>query len=204
MKIYITNKAIQKLEDMVKNNRAEFISVRKYKKDKDPPENVIKGIKLTEKQRAVHKTGGTYRLYISKEKLTQVKRAGITEGGVIPFLPLLLGGLSAIGTLAGGSAAVAKTVIDKKANDERLEEERRHNKELESIAKGDEGDGLYLNPHEGAGECSKDLIKRWTRKLNTDDVGKKTIRNILRNVSDYVDLNVTLDGEGLFLTPKQN
>lgn len=64
------------------------------------------------------------------------------------FLPLILAGLGALGTLAGGAAGIAKTVIDAKNAGKRLLEAERHNKAVElSIAKGR---GLQLYPYEGA------------------------------------------------------
>ncbi|KAJ8939269.1 hypothetical protein NQ318_015227 [Aromia moschata] len=71
-------------------------------------------------------------------------------GGILPLLPIFAG-LSALGTLADGSAAVAKTVLDAKANGKRLEETQKHNRKMEwnlaflmllLIALGKQGSGL--------------------------------------------------------------
>ncbi|KAJ8949435.1 hypothetical protein NQ318_007536 [Aromia moschata] len=67
-------------------------------------------------------------------------------GGILPLLPIFAGP-SALGTLAGGSAAVAKTVLDAKANGKRLEEAQKHNRKMEAIALGKQGSGLYLKPY---------------------------------------------------------
>jgi hypothetical protein len=47
------------------------------------------------------------------------------------FLPLLFAGLGALGALIGGSSAIANTVINKKAKDKELEEQKRHNLSME-------------------------------------------------------------------------
>lgn len=67
-------------------------------------------------------------------------------GGLLPLLPLM-GALGAIGSLAGGSAAIAQAVNRVKAAQKQLEEAKRHNKEMETIALGKKGSGLYLKPH---------------------------------------------------------
>jgi len=186
MKIYISEKTIEKLNNMLANMKGDAINVRKYKKGVDKESNVFKGIKLSEKQRQLHKKGASYAVYISKEELLQAKQqlaeqqqlanqqqAGTVgsvaaTGGVLPLIPLILGGLSAVGALAGGASAIAKTAIDKQANDARLREDRRHNEELEAVARGagaSVAGGFYLNPYKGAAVesakavCNKKIIR---------------------------------------------
>ncbi len=50
-------------------------------------------------------------------------------------LPLLLGITGGIATAATAGTTVAKTFIDSKNNDKELEEQRRHNEELERSCK---------------------------------------------------------------------
>lgn len=64
-------------------------------------------------------------------------------GGILPLIPLLAG-LSALGSIAGGSAAIAKTVNDYKSAQKSLKEAERHNKTMEAIAVGK---GLYIIPY---------------------------------------------------------
>jgi hypothetical protein len=52
------------------------------------------------------------------------------------FLPILFAALGAIGALAGGSAAIANAVKTSQHQKEEEEEMKRHNKEMEKIAKG--------------------------------------------------------------------
>lgn len=65
------------------------------------------------------------------------------SGGLLPLLPLFAG-LSALGTLAGGAAGVAKTIADTRAKARQLEEMKRHNIRMESMAVGKKGSGMFL------------------------------------------------------------
>ena len=110
---------------------------------------------------------------LNKKKLQHIRDN--KSGGFLPLLtllPAILGGLGALGGIAGGAASIASSVNKKKNEDERLEEERRHNRELESklgsamgnnsvkigqtncvhcggilILKAKRGRGLYLSPY---------------------------------------------------------
>jgi hypothetical protein len=112
---------------------------------------------------------------LNKKKLQHIRDD--KSGGFLPLLtllPAILGGLGALGGIAGGAASIASSVNKKKNEDERLEEERRHNRELESklgsgmnsvkigktncphcggmlILKGKKGRGLYLSPYSSSG-----------------------------------------------------
>lgn len=73
-------------------------------------------------------------------------------GGIIPLIPIFAG-LSALGSLAGGAAGIAKAVGDYKAAKSNLAESQRHNKMMESIALGK---GLHIKPYKnGNGLCLK-------------------------------------------------
>jgi hypothetical protein len=73
-------------------------------------------------------------------------------GGILPLIPIFAG-LSALGSLAGGAAGIAKAVGDYKAARKGLNESERHNKMMESIALGK---GLHLKPYKnGSGLCLK-------------------------------------------------
>lgn len=64
-------------------------------------------------------------------------------GGILPLIPIFAG-LSALGTLAGGAAGIAKTVNDYKTSQQNLQETVRHNKAMESLKLGK---GLYIKSH---------------------------------------------------------
>lgn len=73
-------------------------------------------------------------------------------GGIIPLIPIFAG-LSALGSLAGGAAGIAKAVGDYKSARKNLSESERHNKMMESIALGK---GLHIKPYRnGNGLCIK-------------------------------------------------
>jgi len=84
--------------------------------------------------------GAGAELKLSKTQLKKMTKIG----GVLPLLsliPLILGGVSAAGALAGGAAGVAKAVQDKQANTAAQAETEHHNREVEAQLKGS---GLYL------------------------------------------------------------
>ncbi|CAG5057588.1 unnamed protein product [Parnassius apollo] len=65
----------------------------------------------------------------------------------LPLIPIFVG-LSALGSLAGGAAGIAKAVYSKAAQ-KSLQESERHNRMMEAVALGK---GLYIKPHkQGAG-----------------------------------------------------
>lgn len=70
-------------------------------------------------------------------------------GGALPFLIPLFAGLSAIGSLAGGTAAIVNAVNSIKNARKQLHESERHNKIIEFIKIDNKrgGNGLYLKPY---------------------------------------------------------
>jgi hypothetical protein len=83
-------------------------------------------------------------LKLSKTQLQKIKKTG-------GFLPLIIAALAAAGALAGGAASVAKAVHEKRAADTSLEEQARHNREVEAQLQGSgicttcHGTGLFLS-----------------------------------------------------------
>lgn len=65
------------------------------------------------------------------------------RGGILPLLPIFAG-LSALGSLAGGTSAIVKTIQDYKGAQAQLNEKKRHNQKMEEISMGR---GLYLRPY---------------------------------------------------------
>jgi len=75
-------------------------------------------------------------------------------GGILPLLPILAG-LSALGSVAGGAATVAKVIKEDQAAKKALEESKRHNRMIEAAALGR---GLHLKPYSSkAKKLSKNL-----------------------------------------------
>ena len=200
MKVFASDNTIQKLEKMFTTQTPGQISIRKVKPG-DPDTHIFDNLKLPEKYRPLHKTGKCYNFYINEAALKKLEKQ-FHEGGVLPLIPLILGGISALGALTGGAAGITKTVLDKKANDIKNEEEARHNREMEKIAKGDgvnkAGNGIYLSPYQ-KGNGLKETIRDFVNATKLDDIGKKAFRNVLKNVSDYVGLEK--QGNGIFMNP---
>lgn len=71
------------------------------------------------------------------------------SGGFLPLLPIFAG-LSAIGSLAGGAAGVAKAISETRDASRRLAELKRHNETMEAVALR-KGKGLFLKPHSKTG-----------------------------------------------------
>lgn len=67
-------------------------------------------------------------------------------GGILPFIIPLLAGLSAVGSLAGGTASIVKTVNEFKDAKKRLKETERHNNVMEAVMLK-KGSGLFLKPY---------------------------------------------------------
>lgn len=60
-------------------------------------------------------------------------RNQVKKGGFLPLLPVLAG-LSALGGLAGGAAGISRAVSTAKNNAKQLQELKRHNAAMESLA----------------------------------------------------------------------
>lgn len=69
-------------------------------------------------------------------------------GGMLPLIPIFAG-LSALGSLAGGTTAIVRAIGATKEAKEALKESQRHNNAMEAIAIGRsrEGNGLYMKPY---------------------------------------------------------
>ena len=80
--------------------------------------------------------------------LTQLKQMA-KHGGILPLLgllPAILGGLGAVGGLAGGIASAVNS-------SKQTAEAQRHNKEMENITKQATGEGIKKN-----GRCIKKAL----------------------------------------------
>ena len=68
-------------------------------------------------------------------------------GGLLPLVPIFAG-LSALGSLAGGTGAIIRAIGAARAAKAEWDKSKRHNKTIEAIAIGrsKQGEGLYLKP----------------------------------------------------------
>lgn len=82
-------------------------------------------------------------------------------GGILPLIPIFAG-LSALGALTGGTAAVANAVLTANNAKKRLKESERHNEMMEAVALGrnKRGDGVFLKPYrKGLGLYTHKVVK---------------------------------------------
>jgi len=131
--------------------------------------------------------------WLGKKHLQQFKEKE-KEGGVVPLLtllPLIFGGLSAAGAVAGG---VATTVAKAK-------EAEKYSAETEQIKKGK---GIYLNRYQGKG--IKDFLKNILEQSNLEDEEQIVMKNVLKNLSEGAKVKVKegKHGMGIFLSKKYN
>lgn len=84
--------------------------------------------------------GVTLTQYISAIKTLKDAKIGsgiaVHHGGFIFTIPLLLSALAAVGSIAGGAAAITNAVHNKSKNDAELAEQKRHNAAMEPKAAG--------------------------------------------------------------------
>ena len=154
-------------------------------KGKIKPETVeikLRNIVDSNKPKSITIDGKKY--YISKDIIKHIKLKEEKNGGFLPLIPLILGGLAAAGGVASGSAAIASAVNKKKAEDAALKEQRRHNQELEKLAKGK---GL-----------EKD-IRDFAKRSGLEDQSKRFLKNTLYNLANTI--HVEKQGSGLYLQP---
>lgn len=129
--------------------------------------------------------------YISKPKIEEIKLTELKEGGILPLIPLIIGGIAAAGSVAGGAAGIAKAVDDKKAATVRQRELDRHNRELEKIARG----GFV-----GMVPIVKTAIQNFTKmQKQLDEKDRRALKNTLYNLSDHI--KIEKQGDGLYLNP---
>ena len=139
-------------------------------------------IVIAGKPKAIRHEGKTY--YITKKKIRECEK----EGGILPLLtliPLIAGGVSAAGGVAGAAAGIAKAVNDKKVADEELAEQRRHNLEMEKKTGGN----------------LKEHIENFIQALQIANEAKEEIYKFLENISDVIEVKPDKEGNGLYLNP---
>jgi hypothetical protein len=186
---------------MIEKEKGGTISVRKYKKETDLVINIIKGIKWNEELRKKHKLGKSYSIYISKEKIKEMKNLISKQtdeekkGGFLPLLPLILAGIGAATGIGGVATGIAKTVIDSNAKKAELEEQKRFNDEIIKTQKS--GEAISLRVREPWKNGSSLGVKEFFNKSKLDDIGRKTSRSYNKNLHDNFD--ISYDGSALTL-----
>ncbi|KAJ8981995.1 hypothetical protein NQ317_013649 [Molorchus minor] len=117
-------------------------TLRKFKHKSATPKDVQKvaHVALQAARRYLKDAGGKRR--IRTPRIIPIPKVG----GILPLIPIFAG-LSALGGLAGGAAGIAKVVNEIKSTKDQLTEATRHNKNMEAIALGKRGSGVYLKPY---------------------------------------------------------
>lgn len=144
----ISAMTLQKKKKKKKRSKKECCTfrtlVQKTKK------SVSEGVKpATEKELIKTAIAAAKRVKQSSGKISQPRVIPIPKiGGVLPLVPIFAG-LSALGTLIGGGAAVGRAISAANEAKKVLDESKRHNQHMESIAIGNakHGSGLYLKPY---------------------------------------------------------
>jgi hypothetical protein len=126
----------KKIFSAIKNNKGTSLRLSKNNiKSGDFP-LLLTDNQINKVNKAINNNTGID-IDFSKSQLQKLKK----HGGFLPFLPLILGGLSAIGSLVAGGSQIAKAVNQAKSNEKQLQETKRHNELMES--KLNYGSGLY-------------------------------------------------------------
>lgn len=128
---------------------------RSFMKKVKKLQSKLKKLKIKDNQTAIkYAYAAAKKLFTDKKGIRLPRCIPLPKsGGLLPLIPIFAG-LSALGSLAGGAAGIAKAVNDSKAAQKSLQESERHNKMMEAVALGKglyikshkKGAGLYLNP----------------------------------------------------------
>lgn len=133
-------KHMKSFSDILKRTRRAVKGVKTGDIDK------VASKALTVAQAAIkrHRASATTTSTITPPRIIPVPKLG----GVLPLVPIFAG-LSALGSLIGGTAAITSAVMRTKEANRKLNEAQRHNETMEAIALGRDrhGNGLYLRPY---------------------------------------------------------
>jgi len=121
---------------MKKTNLSTVVNVSTKILKKQKPLDIMSSIKVARK--SIYQSMG------SKKNVKIPRVINVPKiGGFLPIVPILTP-LSAVGSLASGSAAIAKTIYNARMVKEGMKEMKRHNRKIDSV---NEGGGLYLKPY---------------------------------------------------------
>lgn len=138
---------------VVKKTLASIIKKATIELRKNKPLDLMNAVKVA--RNAVSKSMGCRKNVVIPRVIAVPK-----VGGFLPLVPILTA-LSAVGSLASGSAAIVKSINNAKMAKAHLEENQRHNRKMESVALGE---GLYLQPYKkGYGISLTKNIKKQKR-----------------------------------------
>lgn len=104
---------------------------------KEKPKNIKEAIRIANKVMKKSFKGKKHNVIVPR--IIKLPKTG----GFLPLIPILAA-LGALGSMTSGGAAIAKAVNSAKNAKKQLDESRRHNQTMESIAMGK---GLFLKPY---------------------------------------------------------
>jgi hypothetical protein len=201
----LSQNQIKKIVKAIQNKNPIFLRLTK-----ESFHNGTIALPLTKKEskNVIDNKGFDYSLNKTKIKMFKLED-GVKEGGILPLLVPILAGIGAVSGLVGTATGIAKTVIDSNKRDRELEEQQRTNKEMEKIARGEgckseniiESNGMFLNPptsNQWKGYGMNLDVKEFVSGSGLDDIGKRSLRNILKNLSTH--FKIEKQGNGLFLS----
>ena len=219
MKIYLSDNSIEKLKRIIENDKPASISVRKFNPKTDSISNVVNKIKLTAALREKHKTGKSYTVYISKEIIKDIKpkyeEVKGKEGGFLPLLTLIFGGIAAAATVAGTAGGIiqGKLNADEQARHNRAKEEHFRNVELkmEGGQLSQEQPKFYREQVviDKVPKLNKELvlvakqgsgIKEFVKQIKFDPEFQKQSKRFFKALKPYVIIKKRKNG--IYLKPK--
>src|SRR5438552_2774404 len=134
-KFMLTNNQLKKVKRALDEDKSVSLRIEDHNFNGEHP------LPVTESElKHVHDGAGYVSVSLSKKKLQHIRDH--KDGGFLPLLsliPLILGGVGAAGGLAGGIAAGVQAGNAKKVEDAKLEEQARHNREIENNLKSGTG-----------------------------------------------------------------
>src|SRR6202020_71191 len=136
-KFMLTQNQLKKVKKALEEDKPISITI---------PENNFNGevpLPLTDTElQKIHDGEGIVKVTLSKKKLQHIRDE--KEGGFLQYLPMVLKGIGAIGAAVTGVSSIASAVNKNKTDAAALEEQARHNREIESRLGEKKGDGLPL------------------------------------------------------------
>jgi len=182
----ISDGQIKTITESIKNNEPAII---KLSKKTFINGNIDLPLNKTDAKNVIANKGFIYNLNITKLKMLKVVEK---DGGFFPLLLPILAAIGATGSVIGGTAGIVKAVSDKKINELKQQEEVRHNKEIETIARGD---GIFINPWKNGNSI---IVKDFANNSKLDNIGKRTFRSFMKNLND--NIKIEKHGNGIYLS----
>jgi len=195
----LTNDQLAKILIATKNNTSVVIRLKRQPNELADTSNVLREIPLTQTQiNKIQKIKTSFDLKLSAAQLRHLKKSG----GFLPLLallPLIFGGLAAIGGVSHGIASAVSSASSAKAAAAAQSELERHNLAVESQLKNAAGAGIISDKIEHIPVLGK--LAPILRKLG---LGINHVRKIVSGKDVCLGRGIYLgtSGSGLYIGPK--